>query len=100
LIVDGRFPIYRLSSAAINDKSEFHTEVCIMKVVPISDPNQELLFGPLSPEDLQTAKDLARAAFTADDLQLYTEPLEGIPLEDVIKELEENQKKAEQQKTP
>ena len=67
-----------------------------MRISRFSDAKQELLFGPLSAEELQTAKDLARAAFSADDLQLYTEPLEGVPLEDVIKELEETQKKFDQ----
>ena len=44
------------------------------------------------------ANALARAAFTAEDLQRYTELDEGIPVEQVIAEMEETQKQAGQSK--
>jgi hypothetical protein len=51
-------------------------------------------FRELSPEELQQAYALARAAFTAADLQRYTEVDEGIPFEMVLAELEEAEKNA------
>jgi hypothetical protein len=50
----------------------------------------------LSPEELREAYALARASFTAEDLQLYTEVEEGVPMEDFLKELEETQRRANQ----
>jgi hypothetical protein len=50
-------------------------------------------FRELTPEELAEAYALARAAFTAADLQKYTELDEGVPAEEVIAELEEAQKK-------
>lgn len=50
----------------------------------------------LTPEELAEAYKLAKAAFTADDLQRYTELDEGIPFEEVLAELEEAQRKHEQ----
>jgi hypothetical protein len=50
---------------------------------------------PLTPEELKEAYALARAAFTAADLQRYTEPMVGIPAEDVLAELEEIQRQAD-----
>ena len=41
----------------------------------------------LSPEELKEAHALARAAFTAEDLQRYTEVLEGVPAEEVLGEV-------------
>ena len=49
----------------------------------------------LSPEELKEAYALARAAFTAEDLQRYTEVLEGVHAEEVLRELEEAQKRLE-----
>jgi hypothetical protein len=51
---------------------------------------------PLSPEELAQAHALAKAAFSAADLQRYTEEEEGIPMEAVLQELEEAQRRAEQ----
>lgn len=51
----------------------------------------------LSAEELRQAYALARAAFTAEDLQRYTEEDEGIPLEDVLRELTEIQQRLEGQ---
>jgi hypothetical protein len=50
----------------------------------------------LTPEELKEAYALARAAFTAEDLQRYTEVLEGVPAEEVLREREEAQKQFEQ----
>ncbi len=50
----------------------------------------------LSPDEIREAYALARAAFTADDLQRYTEDLKGVPAEEVLQELEETQKRLEQ----
>jgi hypothetical protein len=45
-------------------------------------------FRELTPEELAEAYALARAAFTAEDLQRYTELDEGVPMEEVLNELE------------
>ena len=50
----------------------------------------------LSPEELKEAYALARAAFTAEDLHRYTEKLQGVPAEEVLRELEEAQKQFDQ----
>ena len=51
-----------------------------------------------SPEDLQAAYALAKAAFTADDLQRHTEIDEGVPVEQVLAEMEAVQAQADQRK--
>ncbi|MBM4072681.1 MAG: hypothetical protein FJ271_27705 [Planctomycetes bacterium] len=51
-----------------------------------------LRYDELSPEELKEVYALARAAFTAEDLQRYTEVDEGVPAEDVLREMEEAQK--------
>ena len=53
-------------------------------------------FMELTPEEYKEAMELARAAFTAADLQQYTELDEGIPAEDVLAALEEQQQRLEQ----
>jgi hypothetical protein len=50
----------------------------------------------LSPEELAEAYALARAAFTAEDLQRYTEVEEGVPMEEFLKELEAIQRRFDQ----
>jgi hypothetical protein len=50
----------------------------------------------LSSEELKEAYALAKASFTAEDLQQYTEEEEGVLMEDVLKELEEDQRKFDQ----
>ncbi len=50
----------------------------------------------LTPEELKEAYALARAAFTADDLQRYTEVDEGVPAGQVLAEIEAAQKQADQ----
>jgi hypothetical protein len=52
----------------------------------------------LTPEELAEAYRLAKAAFTADDLQRYTELDEGVPAEELLAELEEAQKQFDQGK--
>ena len=48
----------------------------------------------LTPEEEAEACELARDAFTAADLQKYTEPCDDfIPVEDVMNELEQQQAK-------
>jgi hypothetical protein len=51
-----------------------------------------------TPEELKEAYALAKASFTAADLQKYTEEEEGVPMEDFLKELEEIQQRADQKK--
>ena len=56
-----------------------------------------LEFREYTPEELQEAYALSRAAFTAADLQRYTEVDEGIPVEEVLAEMEAALKQAEQE---
>jgi len=51
-----------------------------------------------TPEDLQVAYALARAAFTADDLQRHTEIDEGVSAEQVLAEMEAVQGQADKRK--
>jgi hypothetical protein len=48
-------------------------------------------FTELTPEELQEAYALARAAFTAEDLQKCTEIDDGVPMEDFLAELDKAQ---------
>ena len=50
----------------------------------------------LTPEELQQAYALARAAFTAEDLQRYTELDEGVPAAEVLRALEEAERKLDE----
>lgn len=67
-----------------------------MKLSDPFDPNAKLYFGPLTPEQLAAVLAKAKAEFTAADLQRFTEEEEGIPLDEVIKELEESHRQATQ----
>jgi hypothetical protein len=62
-------------------------------------PEEITVFPPprpeLTPEELKEAYALARAAFTAADLQKYTELDEGVPVEDILAEMEKTQQQAE-----
>jgi hypothetical protein len=49
----------------------------------------------LSSEELAQAYALSRETFTAADLQQYTEEWRGVPMEDVLTELEARQKRLE-----
>ncbi|MCI0461157.1 MAG: hypothetical protein L0Z62_29775 [Gemmataceae bacterium] len=53
-------------------------------------------FRELTPEELAEAYALARAAFTAEDLQKYTEVDEGVSAGEVLAELEEAQRQIDQ----
>ena len=50
----------------------------------------------LTPEELKQAYALARAAFTAEDLQRYTELDEGVPAAEVLRALEEAEQQLDQ----
>jgi hypothetical protein len=50
----------------------------------------------LTPEELKEAYALGRAAFTAADLQLFTEVEKGIPAEDVLNEMDAAQREFDQ----
>jgi hypothetical protein len=65
----------------------------IIRVEELKDyPDFKPAFREMSPEELKEAYALARAAFTAADLQRYTEIDPGIPFEEVLAELERQQK--------
>jgi hypothetical protein len=53
----------------------------------------------LTPEELAEAYRLAREAFTAEDLQSFTEIGPEVPFEDVLAELEEQEKQLNQKAT-
>ena len=58
-------------------------------------PEEVTEFPPIreyTPEEMKEAYALARAAFTAEDLQRYTELDEGVPAEQVLAELEEEER--------
>lgn len=69
-----------------------------MKIYRPEEVNFPLEFRELSPEELKEAYALAKAAFTADDLQRYTELDEGVSAEDFLAELEELQRQYDQEK--
>jgi hypothetical protein len=70
-----------------------------MKIVRLSELTSFPELRELSPEELAEAYRLAREAFTAADLQLYTETDEGVPAEEVLAELEEILKQREQRES-
>lgn len=51
----------------------------------------------LTPEELAEAYRLAKEAFTADDLQRFTEIEEGTPVEQILAEMEAAQKRYDEQ---
>ncbi len=53
---------------------------------------------PLTSEERAAAIAKVKAAFSAADLQRYTEIEEGIPAEDILKDLEEIHRKANENK--
>ena len=64
-------------------------------------PEEVTTFPPirdLTPEELAEVYRMATAAFTADDLQCFTELDEGVCAEEFIAELEELQKQFDQGK--
>lgn len=67
-----------------------------MKITRLSELTSWPEFRELTPEEEAQAYALARAAFTAEDLQRYTEELDdGVPAEEVLAELEEQQRRAD-----
>ena len=56
-------------------------------------------FREYSEEEIKEAYALARAAFTADDLQRYTEIDEGVSADEVLALMEEAQKQIDQGKS-
>jgi hypothetical protein len=70
-----------------------------MKIQRLSEVTSLPEFRELSPEELKEAYALAKAAFTAEDLQGYTELDEGVPFEEVLAELKEIHKRFSQ-RTP
>ena len=66
-----------------------------MKIQRLSEVTSLPEFRELTPEELKEAYALAKAAFTAEDLQRFTEVDEGVPAEDVLAELEEISKQFE-----
>lgn len=70
-----------------------------MKIVRISEMTEFPEWRELTEEERRIALDLARAAFTAEDLQKYTELDEGVPMEDVLAELEEIEKNQERERS-
>jgi hypothetical protein len=67
-----------------------------MRIVKLPDMPDVLDFRELSPEELAQAYALSKAAFTAEDLQRFTEVDEGIPMEHLLQELEEAQSHLDQ----
>lgn len=53
---------------------------------------KSLICRELTPEELKEAYALADAAFTAADLQVFTELDEGTPVDEFLRELEDIQK--------
>jgi len=65
-----------------------------MKIIDLKDAKEWPGCKELSPEELKEAYALARAAFTAEDLQKFTEPLgedDMVPMEVFLAELEKAQ---------
>jgi len=69
-----------------------------MKIVKMSEIQDFPGFKTLSPEELAQAYALSKAAFTAEDLQRFTEVDEGVPMELFLQELEEAQRQIDQRK--
>jgi hypothetical protein len=59
-----------------------------MKIVRIEDLKELPEIRELTPEELAEAYRLSREAFTAADLQKFTEMDEGVPMEEVLAEME------------
>jgi hypothetical protein len=73
--------------------SAIEVTVRIIKMSELEqNPDLVFKFGELSPEELAQVYALAKAAFTAEDLQRFTEVDEGIPMELLLQELEEAQR--------
>jgi hypothetical protein len=84
------------SSLGIRLQESYLDQESSMKILRPEDVKVFPEIRELSPEELKEAYALARAAFTAEDLQRYTEEEEGVPMEEVLKEMEEDQRKFDQ----
>jgi hypothetical protein len=62
-----------------------------MKIVRLEKPTEWPPRGELSREELKEAYALSGVAFTAEDLQRFTEPDDGSPMERLLLELEGTQ---------
>lgn len=62
-----------------------------MKIVKLSEATSLPEFREYSAEEVKEALALAKAAFTAEDLQEYTEPENGVPYDEFLIELEQIQ---------
>jgi len=69
-----------------------------MKILRLSEVTSPLEWRELTPEELAEAYRLGREAFTAADLQRYTETDEGAPMEEFLAELEELERQRDQEK--
>ena len=69
-----------------------------MKIIRMEDLTSFPGIRELTPEELKEAYALAKASFTAADLQCFTEVDEGVPMEQVLAELEEIKKQVDQEK--
>jgi hypothetical protein len=67
-----------------------------MKIQRLEEVTSWPEFRELSPEELKEAYALAKASFTAEDLQRYTELDEGVSFEEFVTELEALQKQFDQ----
>jgi predicted GNAT family N-acyltransferase len=68
-----------------------------MKILRPDEVTQFPEIRELTPEELKEVYALARAAFTAEDLQRYTELDEGVSADEVLAELEEAQRLGEKE---
>jgi len=63
-----------------------------MRILRLSEVTEFPEMKELTPEERAEALALAKAAFTAEDLQRYTELDEGVPMEEVLQQMEEVQR--------
>jgi hypothetical protein len=74
-----------------------------VRIIPLSEATAKDWPGttPFTPEELKEAYAAAWAAFTAEDLQKFTEiEEEGPPMEDFLAELEKAQEEHDRKKAP
>jgi hypothetical protein len=69
-----------------------------MKIQRLEETTTVPEFREYSEEEIKKAYALARASFTADDLQRYTEIEKGVSAEDVLAIMEEAQRQIDQGK--
>jgi hypothetical protein len=67
-----------------------------MRILRLSEVKELPEIRDLTPEEVEEAKALAKADFTAEDLQLFTELDQGTPMELFLQELEETQRQADE----